>query len=91
MNGTWESTDTWGGIDTGMVVIGEMTETIPEEVRASAAALRDAISAGEYHPFTGPINRQDGSVWLAEGEVADDGTLAGMDFYVEGLTGEIPN
>ena len=91
MDGTWEQADTWEGIDTGMVVIGEMTETIPAEVRASAQAMIDAIGAGEYHPFTGPINRQDGTAWLAEGEIADDGTLAGMDFYVEGITGEIPN
>ena len=55
------------------------------------AGMREAIAAGEYHPFTGPINKQDGSAWLAEGEVADDGTLAGMSFYIEGLTGEIPN
>jgi simple sugar transport system substrate-binding protein len=60
-------------------------------VRAEALALKQAMAAGEYHPFTGPINRQDGSAWLAEGEVADDGTLLGMDFYVEGLTGQIPN
>ena len=91
MDGTWEQADTWEGIDTGMVVIGEMTETIPAEVRASAQAMIDAIGAGEYHPFTGPINRQDGTAWLAEGEIADDGTLAGMNFYVEGITGEIPN
>jgi len=52
--------------------------------------MRDAIGAGTYHPFTGPLNKQDGSAWLAEGEVADDGTLAGMNFYVEGITGDIP-
>jgi len=70
--------------------IGEITEAVPAQVRAEAEALRDAIAAGDDHPFTGPLNRQDGSVWLAEGEVADDGTLPGMNFYVEGLTGEIP-
>ncbi|MEJ6392511.1 BMP family ABC transporter substrate-binding protein [Gymnodinialimonas sp. 2305UL16-5] len=91
MDGTWEQTDTWDGIGPGMVRIGEMTDVIPEEVQASAQAMIDAIGAGEYHPFTGPINRQDGSVWLAEGETPDDGTLAGMDFYVEGITSEIPN
>lgn len=91
LDGTWEQSDRWDGISTGMVEIGEMTETIPAEVRESAQAMIDAIAAGEYHPFTGPINRQDGTAWLAEGEVADDGTLAGMDFYVEGITGDIPN
>jgi simple sugar transport system substrate-binding protein len=91
MDGTWESQDVWHGIDEGMVEMGEMTDAIPEDVRAEAQALADSIAAGDYHPFTGPLNRQDGSAWLAEGETADDATLLGMDFYVEGLTAEIPN
>ncbi len=90
MDGTWESVNTWDGIGAGMVGIGEISDAVPADVKAEAEALRDAIAAGEYHPFTGPLNKQDGSAWLAEGEVADDGTLAGMTFYVEGLEGEIP-
>ncbi len=91
MDGSWESTDTWDGIGPGMVEIGEMTDAIPQDVRDEAAALRDAIAAGETAVFEGPIAKQGGSAWLAEGETADDGTLATMDFYVEGLTGDIPN
>ncbi len=91
MDGTWESQSVWQGIGDGMVKIGEMTDAIPKDVRAEAQALADSIAAGGHHPFTGPINRQDGTEWLAEGEVADDATLLGMDFYVEGLTGDIPN
>ncbi len=91
MDGTWQSVDTWDGIAPGMVKIGEMSDVIPEDVRAEAMAISDSIASGEYHPFTGPLNKQDGSAWLAEGETADDGTLAGMNFYVEGLTGSVPN
>jgi simple sugar transport system substrate-binding protein len=90
MEGTWESKDTWDGIGPGMVGIGEISDAVPAEVKEEALALKDAIASGEYHPFTGPINKQDGSQWLADGEVADDGTLAGMNFYVEGITGDIP-
>ena len=90
MDGTWESVDTWDGIGPGMVEIGEITDKVPADVKAEAMAMRDAIASGEYLPFSGPLNKQDGSAWLADGEVADDGTLAGMNFYVEGLTGEIP-
>ena len=91
MDGTWESTDTWDGIAPGMVEIGEITDAVPADVKAEAEALIGQLESGEVHAFTGPINRQDGSVWLAEGETADDGTLLGMDFYVEGLAGDIPN
>lgn len=91
MDGTWESTDTWDGIEPGMVAFAAMSDKIPADVRAEAEQMIEDIKSGAYHPFTGPINKQDGSAWLAEGEVADDGTLAGMNFYIEGLTGEIPN
>jgi basic membrane protein A len=90
IDGTWESTDTWDGIGPGMVGIGEISSAVPADVKASAEALRDSLASGEYHAFTGPINKQDGSAWLAEGETADDGTLLGMNFYVEGISGDIP-
>jgi basic membrane protein A and related proteins len=91
IDGTWSSHNTWQGIGDGMVGIGEFTGPIPEDVLATVTKMKEDIASGAYHPFTGPINKQDGSAWLAEGEVADDGTLAGMDFYVEGVTGDIPN
>ncbi|MGR3541142.1 MAG: BMP family ABC transporter substrate-binding protein [Hasllibacter sp.] len=89
-DGTWSSEDTWEGIAEGMVAFADLSDRIPEEVRASAQQMIDDIAAGDYHPFTGPIAKQDGTPWLAEGETADDGTLAGMNFYVEGIEGDIP-
>ncbi len=90
MDGTWESMDTWDGIGAGMVGIGEISDAVPADVKEEALALQAAIADGSYHAFTGPINKQDGSAWLADGETADDGTLAGMNFYVEGIEGDIP-
>ena len=89
LDGTWEATDTWKGIASGMVKIGDYNN-VPEDVAAQADAIKNGIVAGTHHPFTGPIKKQDGSDWLAEGETADDATLAGMNFYVEGLKGDIP-
>ncbi len=90
MDGSWETVNTWNGIGKGMVKIGEISSAVPDDVKAEALALKEALSSGEYAPFTGPLNKQDGSVWLAEGETADDGTLAGMNFFVEGIEGTIP-
>jgi len=91
LDGTWVSTDTWDGIGPGMTGIGAFSDKIPADVQASAQAIVDGLAAGTMHSFTGPINKQDGSVWLADGETADDGTLAGMSFYVEGIESELPN
>ncbi|MGZ9811949.1 BMP family ABC transporter substrate-binding protein [Pseudoroseicyclus sp. H15] len=91
LDGTWESEATWGGMGDGHVVIGEITDAVPAEVKAEAEEMIAAITAGEYHPFTGPIMKQDGTVWLEEGETATDEQLLGMDFFVEGLTAEIPS
>ena len=90
LDGTWESQASWGGMPEGEVVIGEITDVVPAEAKAQAEAMTAAITAGEYHPFTGPIFKQDGSVFLAEGEVATDLQLVQMDFYVQGITAEIP-
>jgi simple sugar transport system substrate-binding protein len=91
MDGTWQSKSTWDGIGKGMVAIGAFSEEIPADVRAEAAAMRDAIADGTYLPFTGPLNKQDGTVWLKDGEAADDGALGGLNFYVEGIEGDIPS
>ena len=90
LDGSWESVDTWDGIGPGMVGIGEISDAVPAEIKAEALAMRDAIASGTYHPFTGPLKKQDGSDWLASGQTSDDGTLLGMNFYVEGITAEVP-
>jgi len=43
------------------------------------------------HSFDGPINNQAGEEVAAAGTRIDDGTLLGMDYYVEGVQGDIPN
>jgi simple sugar transport system substrate-binding protein len=90
LDGSYAQVDSWEGISAGEVEIGEITDAVPAEVKAEAEAMRDAIGAGTYHPFTGPLNKQDGSAWLTEGQTAPDGDLLGMNFYVEGVTGDIP-
>lgn len=90
LDGTYEQIASWGGMPEGEVVIGEITAVVPDAVRDEALAMVAAITDGSYHPFTGPIMKQDGSVFLAEGEIATDLQLVTMDFYVQGMTGDIP-
>jgi simple sugar transport system substrate-binding protein len=91
IDGTWQTGTYWGGIAEGEVQIGEITEAVPADVRAEAEALAASIADRSYHPFTGPLNKQDGSAWLAEGQTPTDEELKGLNFYVEGISGEIPS
>jgi basic membrane protein A and related proteins len=89
MDGTWEQQATWDGLAEGHVVMAEYAN-MPDDVKAQAEATEESIRSGEFHPFTGPINKQDGTEWLAEGAVADDAALSSMNFYVEGIDDQLP-
>lgn len=90
LDGTWTTGDYFGHMNTGAVGMAPFAN-MPPEVEAEAQRVKDAISAGELFGFTGPINKQDGTPWLAEGEVATRMQLDTMDFYVEGITAAVPN
>ncbi|EHK56241.1 BMP family ABC transporter substrate-binding protein [Allomesorhizobium alhagi] len=89
IDGTWKQHDVWGGMKEGHVVMAPYTN-MPDDVKKLAEETEAKIKSGEFNPFTGPINRQDGSEWLKDGEVAEDGVLLGMNFYVQGVDDQLP-
>ena len=88
LDGTWVSTDTFGGMDDNMVNMGPFVN-MPADVKAMAEATTAAIMSGELHPFAGPIFKQDGTVGAAEGEVVALGELLGMGWYVQGVDDQL--
>ena len=90
LDGSWKSGDTWDGIKEGTVVLAPWSKKIPADVVRLAETARDGIASGVVHPFTGPINKQDGTPWLQAGEKASDKDLSSMNFYVQGLEGALP-
>lgn len=90
MEGTWKSHDVWYGLKEGMVQMAPYGDAVPQEVRDAADAVKNAIIDGSLHPFQGPIRNQAGEVVVAEGEAVSDKDLLGMNWYVEGVQGELP-
>jgi len=88
LDGSWTSTDTWAGIKDGAVHLAPYTN-MPDDVKAMAEETAKKI-AGGWNPFTGPVAKQDGSEWLKDGQVAPDGELLGMNFYVKGVDDKLP-
>lgn len=89
LDGTWEQHDVWGGLAEGHVVMAPYWN-MPYDVAAMATDTEKRIMVGDFEPFTGPINKQDGTEWLAEGATASEGELLGMNFYIEGIDDQLP-
>ena len=91
VDGTWSSTDTWDGMDKGMVVMSPYNaKLMPSDLIQEAVAMEIALKDGSMHSFEGPIYNQAGELMVPEGGVADDGMLLGMNWYVKGIDGELP-
>ena len=88
LDGTWKSTDTWGGFDSGLLTMSPFTN-MPPDVAALAAATEQDIKSGKNAVFTGPIMDQSGAMKVAAGKSMDDGELSGMQWLVQGIDGKL--
>ena len=91
IDGTWEPVDVWHGLKEGMVEISAYGPAVTPEVGEAADKVKNAIIAGELHPFAGPIRNQAGELVVAEGEHLSDEQLLKMDWYVQGIQGKLGN
>ncbi len=89
-NGTWTSSQYWGGMEDGVVGLAPYSDLVPQEVRDAVEAKKAEIVAGSWDVFTGPINNQAGEPWVAAGERMSDQDMLGMTAFVEGVVGTIP-
>ncbi|MCB1970159.1 MAG: BMP family ABC transporter substrate-binding protein [Geminicoccaceae bacterium] len=90
MDGTWKTGDHWGGLQDGMLKLSPINPAVPQEIADEAMKIAGSIADGSFHPFTGPIRNQAGEVKVAEGTEMTHEELAGMNWYVEGVKGELP-
>ena len=91
VDGTWSSTDTWGGMNTGMVAMAPYnSKLMSSDLIQEVVNMEIAIKDGSLHAFARPIYNQAGELVVPEGQNADDGMLAGMGFYVQGIDDELP-
>jgi basic membrane protein A len=89
-DGTWKSGDIWWGLKEGAVDLAPYGPAVPEDVRKLADTEKARFIAGDDMVFTGPIKDQSGAVKIKEGEKMSDADVWSMDWFVEGVVGEIP-
>ncbi len=84
--GEWES-QPYGAflsIAQGGTDIACCGDAVSEDNKTRIMAEREAILGGK-HVFAGPLKDREGKERVAAGEVLDDGSLWGMDWFVDGV------
>lgn len=89
VDGTWKVAPVWGGIKEGFIRLEGLSESLPKELVDDVKKREEAIRAGTFHPFTGPLRTNDGKEVVASGALSDE-QLGKMDFYVDGVVGKVP-
>ena len=88
--GKAQPSNVWGGIKEGMVKLAPYNAAVPKDVRDLVAKAEADIAAGKLHPFAGPLKDQSGKERVPAGKFMPDDQLAVMDYYVEGVQGQLP-
>jgi simple sugar transport system substrate-binding protein len=75
----------------GMIEVAPLNAAVPADVAKLFEEKKAAIKAGTFHPFSGPIKDQAGTVRIPAGQTITEDELWSLKWYVEGVEGKIPS
>jgi len=87
--GRWKPRQVWGGMADGMVALAPLAPSVSAGTQALVRQRQAAIVAGRFHPFSGRLVDQSGTV-RHDGGAMSDAALATMDWFVQGVRGSLP-
>jgi len=90
LDNNWEVETVWSGIKEGSIKLAPINPVVPAKVVTHVEAVTKSIAGGTFHPFMGPFKDQSGKLIVGEGKSLTDDELLGMNYYVEGVLGNIP-
>lgn len=85
--GTWTPSHVRSDLVGGAAVLDPFGKNVPEDVQKMVLAKKEEIVNGTFNIWTGPIFKQDGSEFVADGGSPSMETIESMDFLVKGVTG----
>jgi basic membrane protein A and related proteins len=94
IDGTWTTSQYWGGWQDGIVDLSPITDLVPDEIKTEAETMIESFKKGEQTIFTvfaGPLTDQTGAEKVAEGAAMTGEELLSMTWFVAGVNGEIPS
>lgn len=92
VDGTWEPEISFGGLADGFIDFAPYGPDVTPEILASVDEAKAQIIDGSLDMFAGPITDNEGNVVITEGEtIPFDERAECCQFFVEGVSGEIPS
>jgi simple sugar transport system substrate-binding protein len=64
---------------------------VPADIKSRLEQIKTGLKDGSFAVWKGPILGQDGKPVLDKDVVADDKFLSGINFYIKGVEGKLPN
>jgi len=89
-NGTWKPSQIWWGMQEHLVDIAPMSDLVPADVQKIVLDKKAEMEAGTFKVFSGEIKNNKGEIAVPAGQTLDDGQMLNMNFFVEGVQGNIP-
>lgn len=93
LDGTWTSTQYWGGWQDGVVDLAPLSALVPADIADPVTQIAADFKNGTqsiFTIFTGPLLDQTGTERVATGTAMTDADLLSMDWFVQGVEGELP-
>ena len=88
--GKWQGGSYWWGVKEGAMDLVKIADDVPQEIKDRVAKARAGLKDGSFAVWTGPVKDATGKEVLPAGQVADEGFLKGINFYVNGIEGKVP-
>jgi basic membrane lipoprotein Med (substrate-binding protein (PBP1-ABC) superfamily) len=83
-------TQFWWGLSSGIVDVMYAKRIVPLETHKLVGVFKNLMKEGLYNPFTGPIFDRDGAERIPADASADAQQIINMDWFVDGIEGEVP-
>jgi basic membrane protein A len=90
MDGSWAVARTIWGVKEGQNALVKIADSVPDDAKKKVDEVKDAMKAGSFEVFTGPVVDNAGKERLAKDVKADQDWKDKVDFFVKGVEGKIP-
>lgn len=90
MDGSWAVARTIWGVKEGQNALIKIADAVPDDAKKKVEEVKEAMKAGSFEVFTGPVVDNAGKERLAKDVKADQDWKDKVDFFVKGVEGKIP-